>query len=67
MNDVHFRFILCQVRHDVVNVEYWIVSNETNTDVCMYTLRIYSYVVESVVCGSTCCKVDTQCRMRMMI
>ena len=24
-------------------VEYWIVSNETNTDVCMYTWKIYFY------------------------
>ena len=37
----------------VLNVGY--VSNETNTDVRMYTLRIYSYVVKSVVRGSTCC------------
>ena len=39
----------------IPSVEYWVVSNETNTDVRMYTRRIYSYVVEDVVCGSTCC------------
>ena len=27
-----------------LHVEYWIVSNETNTDVCMYTCRIYSII-----------------------
>ena len=46
------------VVHDsssMVNIEYWIRLNETNTDVRMYTLRIYSYIVEVVVHGSICC------------
>ena len=36
-----------------MNIGY--VSNETNTDVRMYTPRIYSYVVESVIRESSCC------------
>ena len=36
----------------VLNIGYFL--NETNTDVCMYTLRIYSYIVEVVVRESTC-------------
>ena len=38
----------------VIVVEYWIVSNETNTDVYMYTFSIYSYIVESVVHANGC-------------
>ena len=37
----------------MLNIGY--ILNKTNTDVCMYTLRIYSYIIESVVHGSTCC------------
>ena len=35
-----------------LHVEYWIVSNETNTDVCMYTCRIYSIInVAPLLCN----------------
>ena len=37
----------------MLNIGY--VSNERNTDVHMYTLRIYPYIEDLVVHGSTCC------------